>query len=100
MSYLFRYARWDGTQRIFELDGDDLMDQMSDELMAHGDVRRALRDLLRRGVRTRDGDAIEGMRQLMERLRGRRRENLERYNMDSMFDDIKERLQDVINTER
>jgi uncharacterized protein with von Willebrand factor type A (vWA) domain len=100
MSYLFRYARWDGTQHIFDLDGDDLMDQMSDELMAHGDVHRALRDLLRRGVRNRDGESVEGMRQLMERLRGRRRENLERYNMDSMFDDIKERLQDVIDTER
>ncbi len=100
MAYLYRYARWDGTQRVFELDEEKLMDEMSDELMAHGDVSRALRNLLQKGIRSREGNGLEGLRQLMERVRKRREESLQKHNLDSMFDDIKERLQDVVKTER
>jgi uncharacterized protein with von Willebrand factor type A (vWA) domain len=100
MSYTYRYARWDGSQRVFELDDEALMDELSEDLMEHGDVRRALRDLLRRGMRNQEGDRMEGLRDLMDRLRSRRQENLQRYNLDSMFDDIKERLQIIIQQER
>ncbi|MBI4201474.1 MAG: VWA domain-containing protein [Chloroflexi bacterium] len=100
MNYHFRYSRWDGTQRIFELDEEALMDELSNDLMDHGDVARALRNLFQRGIRGSRGDDLEGLKQLMERLRNRRRENLERYNLDSVFDDIKERLQQVVQTER
>ena len=100
MSYLYRYARWDDTQRVFDLDDETLMDELSEDLLAHGDLWRALRNLLQRGVRGREGQGLEGLRQLMERLRDRRQENLERYNLDSIFDDIKERLCNVVQTER
>ncbi len=100
MPYLFRYGRWDGTQKVFELDDETLMEELSEDLMAHGDVARALRNLLQRGVRGREGDNLEGLRKLMERVRNRRQENLQRYNLDSMFDDIKERLEQVVKTER
>ena len=100
MSYLYRYARWDGTLRVFELDDEGLMDELSEDLMAHGDVWRALGKPFQRGVRGRDGDRLEGLRQLMERLRTRRQESLQRYNVDSIVDDIKERLREVLRTER
>ncbi|MBI4201369.1 MAG: VWA domain-containing protein, partial [Chloroflexi bacterium] len=100
MTYGYRYSRWDGTQKIFDVDEEALMDELSNDLMDHGDVWRALRDLLQRGVRNRQGDSVEGLKQLMERLRNRRQENLQRYNVDSIFDDIKERLQNVVKAER
>ena len=100
MPYLYRYAQWDGTQRVFELDDEAVMDELSDDLIAHGDVRRALRNLFQQGVRGREGDSLEGLRQLKERLRNRRQENLEKYNLDSMFVDIKERLQNIVQSER
>ena len=100
MFYIYRYARWDGTQQVFELDDEALMDELSEDLMAHGDVWRALRKPFQRGVRGRDGDSLEGLTQLMERLRDRRQESLQRYNLDSLFDDIKERLREVVQTER
>ena len=100
MSYLYRYARWDGTQRVFELDDEALMDELSEDLMAHGDVMRALRKPFQRGVRGREGDSLKGLGQLIERLRTRRQESLQRYNLDSIFDDIKERLREVVQTER
>ena len=41
---LFRnylYSQWDGTQRIFELGAEELMDRLSDEIMNQGEIGRA-----------------------------------------------------------
>ncbi len=97
---LYRYSRWDGSQQGFDLDEDEVMDSLADDILAHGDVDRALRSLLQRGIRGPDGQRIEGLRDLMERLRQQRQQQLERFNLDSVMDDLKERLQDVIDTER
>ena len=35
------YSLWDGTQQVFNLDADSLMDKLSDDLMSHGDVVKA-----------------------------------------------------------
>ena len=66
MSNLYRYARWDDTQRVFDLGDEALMDELSDDLIAHGDIWRALRNLSQRGTRGHEGDGIEGLRQLRE----------------------------------
>ena len=100
MTDTYRYSLWDGTQRPFDLDEERLMEELSNDLLSHGDVGRALRNLMQRGVRGREGGDLQGLRELMEQLRNRRQQNLERYNIDSIFDDIKERLQRVIQTER
>jgi uncharacterized protein with von Willebrand factor type A (vWA) domain len=97
---LFHYSRWDGTQAVFAPDHDQVMDELADDLMAHGDVRRALRDLLQRGIRGPEGQRLEGLRDLLERLRSRRQETLEGHNLDSVLEDLNERLDDVLKTER
>ena len=96
----YRYSRWDGTQQVFDPDEDTLIDSLSEDILAHGDVNRALRNLLQRGVSGEQDQRIEGLRDLQERLRQQRQQQLERYNLDSMMDDLKERLQDVVDTER
>ena len=96
----YRYSRWDGTQEVLLPDDDQIMDALADELIDHGDVSRALRNLFRRGMRGPDGQRLEGLQELLERLRGRRQETLERYNLDSLMDDLKQRLDDVVETER
>ena len=95
----YRYSRWDGSQQVFELDEDSLMESLSDDILAHGDINRALRDLFQRGLRG-EGQRLEGLRDIKERLRQQRQQQLERHNLDSLMDDLKERLQDVIETER
>ena len=100
---LFRnylYSQWDGTQRIFELGAEELMDRLSDEIMNQGDVIRALREMLRQGFQDRDGQQIPGLRDIMEQLKNRRRQQMQQYNMDSVVDDLKERLDDILRTER
>ncbi len=78
----YRYSQWDGTQQIFELDADALMDQLSDQVLEQGDVMRALRELFRQGFQSRVGLQLPGIKELLEQLKNRRREQLQQYNMD------------------
>ena len=96
----YRYSRWDGSQQLFDLDEDGIMDSLSDDILAHGDINRALRSLFRRGIDDDRGQRIEGLHSLMNRLRQQRQQQLERYNLDSLLDDLRERLEDVVATER
>ena len=96
----YRYSRWDGTQNIFDIDADELMDLLSDDILNRGDIMQALRDLFRQGMQNREGEQMPGLRQLMEQLKERRRQQMQQHNMDSVLDDLKERLQDIIDTER
>ena len=96
----YRYYRWDGSQQVFNMDADDLMNSIADDILEHGDPERALRSLFQRGIDDNQGQHAPGLRDLLERLRQQRQQQLERYNLDSVMDDIKEQLQDVIDTER
>ena len=96
----YHYSRWDGTQSIFDVDADELMDLLSDDVLNQGDIMQALRDLFRQGMQNRDGQQLPGLRDLMERLKNQRRQQMQQHNMDSVLDDLQERLDDIIRTER
>ncbi len=95
-----RYSRWDGTQKLDALDADDLLAAMSDDLLADGDPWRALRRLFHRGAQQPDGRPMPGLGELLQRLRGQRQQRLDRYDLGSALDDIKQKLDEVIRTER
>ncbi|MGQ4810007.1 hypothetical protein NKDENANG_03450 [Candidatus Entotheonellaceae bacterium PAL068K] len=96
----YRYSSWDGTQDPFAVDADDLMDAMADELASHGDLSQALRNLMQRGMQGQMGSGFEGLRELLERLKQQSRERLERYNLASMIDELKQRLEEILQMER
>src|SRR5918994_727050 len=96
----FRYSRWDGTQTGFDLDADALLEEMSDDLLYHGDLNAALRRLMQQGFRDRNDDQLMGLREMLERLRQRRREELERRDLGGVYDDIAEKLREVVDQER
>ena len=95
----YRYSRWDGSQEVEGLDEDRILESLSDELLTHGDLERALRNMLYRGLRSED-QRILGLRDLIERIRQQRQQRLERHDLDSLLDDLEQRLRDVIDTER
>ncbi len=99
MARLYRYSQWDGSQEPFEADADALLDALAEDVIDHGDIRRALRDLIRRGA-SGDDTRLPGLDDLLERLRSRRNQTLDRYDPDSVMRDLKERLDDVLQTER
>ena len=96
----FRYSRWDGTQVGFDLDAEAILEEITDDLLYHGDLHAALRRLLQQGFKDRNGEDLMGMRELMERLRQRRREQLDRYDLGGVYEDIAEALREVVDTER
>jgi uncharacterized protein with von Willebrand factor type A (vWA) domain len=96
----FRYSRWDGTQIGFEPDADALLEEMADDLLYHGDLNAALRRLLQSGFRDREGERIQGIRDLLEQLRQQRRERLDRFDLGGVYDEIAEELRAVVETER
>ena len=96
----YRYSRWDGTQESLPVDGEDLMEAMADDLASHGDLRQALRNLMQRGMQGRMGSGFEGIREMIERLKQQSRERLERYNLASLVDELKERLDNIIQQEK
>src|SRR6266511_53976 len=95
-----RYSRWDGTQRIDDLDADDLLKAMSDDLLSDGDLWSAMRRMFQRGMRTPQGGQTPGLQDLLQQLRQRRQQQLDRYDLGSALEDIKKRLEQVIQTER
>ena len=97
---LFRYSRWDGTQNLSDLDADDLLAAMSDDLMSDGDLWSALRRMFQRGTQDPQGQRMPGIQDLLDRLRKRRQEQLNRYDLGSALDDIKKQLDEILKTER
>ena len=94
------YSRWDGTQAGFDFDAERVLEQITDDLLYHGDLNAALRRLLQSGFRDNNGERLQGVRELLEKLRRRRRDELERYDLGGVYDDIAQELRDVIEMER
>jgi uncharacterized protein with von Willebrand factor type A (vWA) domain len=96
----FRYSRWDGTQKGFELGADEVLSEITDDLLYHGDLNAALRRLMQSGFRDQNGERIQGIREMLENLRRRRRDQLEKYDLGGVYDDIAEELREVVEQER
>ncbi|MCA1691185.1 MAG: VWA domain-containing protein [Acidimicrobiales bacterium] len=79
MSPGYRYSRWDGTQAGFEPTAEDVLAEMADDLVYHGDVHAALRRMLQSGLRDGEGREVQGLRELLEQVRRRRQEELARF---------------------
>ncbi|MCE2736128.1 MAG: hypothetical protein LW600_06495 [Ilumatobacteraceae bacterium] len=100
MTARFTYSRWDGTQTGFSMDADELLAEMTDDLMYHGDVNAALRRLMREGMTDKDGNRIEGLREMMDKIRQRRKEIEESGDLGGVYAEIAEALKDIIDEER
>ncbi|HUY22674.1 MAG TPA: VWA domain-containing protein [Acidimicrobiales bacterium] len=100
MTRHWEYRRWDGSQRGFEDDIDSLFAELADDLLYHGDPDAALRRLLTSGFRRPDGEQVQGLRELMERLRQQRQEELERGDLGGAFHEIAQALDQVVAEER
>ena len=96
----YRYSLWDGTQQVADLDPDEVLDNLSDDLMNFGDLQHALRNLLQRGVRSPNGDRTQGLRDLLQQLRQQRRQQLDRFDLNSVFDQLREQLDEILDMER
>ena len=100
MARRLSYSRWDGTQVGFELDADDVMAQLNDDLLYHGDLNAALRKMMQNGFTDKNGERVAGMQELLQKLRERRQQRLEDYNLGGVYDEVNDALTEVLDTER
>ena len=90
------YRRWDGTQRLDALEAEELLNAMSDELLSGADLEEAMARLARWGIPER----MEGLQDLLERLRAARQKRAERHGLSKIFDELKQKLDEVTRLER
>ena len=100
MARRFVYSRWDGSQRGFDVDADVLMEQITDEVIHHGDVEAALRRIMERGLRTPDGRQMPGLSELRDRIRDRREEIADSGELDGSLAEAARELADILDEER
>ncbi|MDF2735997.1 MAG: hypothetical protein K0S97_2621, partial [Chloroflexota bacterium] len=89
-----RYSRWDGSQQVPDLGADEILDELSNDVMADGDLAEALRRLMERGWRSGDPTRpdLPGLQDLMDRLARRREELRERFELGDVLGDIRREL--------
>ena len=96
----YDYSQWDGSQAHLDLDPEDLLAELTDDLLAGGDLDDALRRLMRSGMQTASGERVMGLREMIERLRRRRAELLAEGDPDGQLSRVSEALEEVLGTER
>ncbi len=94
-----RFSKWDGTQKL-ALDADQILGQLADDLMEYGDLRWAMRNMLSRGMKVPQGGSMQGLRDMLKKLRERKKRELERYDLSSIFEGFRERLDEIVQMER
>ena len=83
-----------------EFDPEALLQLLTEDLLDEGDLDAAMDRLLQDGFTTPDGDRVEGLRDLLDRVRERRRELEQSANVGDELADYRDRLEDVLAAER
>lgn len=100
MTWRYEYRRWDGSQHALVVDTDAVLSQLTDDLLANGDLHEALQRMLNRGWTNRDGEAVQGLRELLDRLRVEREDQLDRGDLGGAYHQIADELRQVVAEER
>ena len=94
-----RYSAWDGSQQP-DFNADEVMKALADDLIEHGDLRWAMKNLMSRGMQIPQGGYMQGLRDMIRQLKEQKKQQLERYNLDSIFEQFEERLNEIVQMER
>ena len=95
-----RFSAWDGTQDPLGPDMEEIFNRLSEDVFHGWDFETALRRMLSQGWRDKSGGRLMGLEEMTERLARQRRKQLEKYSLDGVFDDITEKLDNVVRMER
>jgi uncharacterized protein with von Willebrand factor type A (vWA) domain len=94
------YSRWDGSQKLYSLEADRALDELSRLMMEGRDAREALEWMRRGGFDLAGMDfRVMGIEELLAELREQAEELLSRYNMEHTFDERWQRLREALERE-
>ena len=97
---VWRYSRWDGTQREFTLDAERALEAVSDFLMEGLDLDQALEWMRQFGFELAGQEfRVMGVEELLEELGREERSLLERYRLDRATQELERRLESILRRE-
>lgn len=96
----YRYSAWDGSQDSFHPAPEDVLDSLAEHLLQGGDVQKALRMLMQRGMMDRQGRMMRGLQDILNKLRAMKEQQLRQYDPNSVINDLRHRLDDIVGRER
>lgn len=77
-----------------------MLSEMTDDLLYHGDLNAAMRRMMQQGFQDREGRDVQGLREMMQKLRERRQEMLDQYDPGGIFEDVANQLEEILDQER
>ncbi len=96
----YRYSAWDGSQDAFHPAPEDVLDSLADSLLQGGDLHKALRMLMQRGMTDRHNRVMPGLQDVLNRLRALKEQQLRQYDPNRVLDDLRRQLDDIVARER
>jgi len=93
------FSAWDGSQSL-PLDPDQILEALANDLMEYGDLQWAMRNLMSRGMQIPQGGYMQGLRDMLKQLWDKKRERLEQIDLSSIFDEFRERLDEIVGMEK
>ncbi len=95
----YRFFKWDGSEP-FAFDKEKLLDELSKRLMADGNLAEALWRMQNSRLRDSHNRHLPSLKEMLLRLKEKKRSQLNRFNLDSIMDDIRKELEEVLKAER
>ena len=96
----YRYSKWDDQQGELFLDIDHLMDSLTDPFLEEGDLNRLLQQLWQKGYRDQENRQYPGLLDLLQQLQRKRQDLLEKYDINSLYQNIREALENLTKEKR
>lgn len=97
---LYSYTRWDGTQLKKRFDADDILVAIADDMLEYGNLQYALQALMQQGMPFSMQNRLKGIHDLIRQLRKQRKAQLQRFNLDSVLEGLREQLEEILDLEQ
>jgi uncharacterized protein with von Willebrand factor type A (vWA) domain len=95
----YGYRRFGEGDDSNDLDVEEMLALLADDFMENGDLEEAMDRLLREGFTTSDGDRVEGLRELLDQTRAKRRELEQQADPDGEMQRYRDWLDEIEATE-
>jgi hypothetical protein len=95
----YGYRRFGDGDDSNDLDVEEMLALLADDFMENGDLEEAMDRLLREGFTTSDGERVEGLRELLEQTRAKRRELEQQADPDGEMQRYRDWLNEIEATE-
>ncbi|HVB51156.1 MAG TPA: VWA domain-containing protein [Acidimicrobiales bacterium] len=95
MPVRYGFRRFGDNDDFDDLDVEEMLAHLADDFMESGDLDDAMDRLLREGYTTEDGERIEGLRELLDRTRKKRRELEQQADPDGEMQRFRDWLEEI-----